>query len=213
MGMNRRQFMSAVAACPVCVAAVGGARAEGPHWSYEHADHWGEESAFKVCGIGDQQSPVDLVGAVHAQIDAPTIAWPSGDFEIVNNGHTIQVNLPPGGTVTSQGKTYDLKQFHFHTPSEHARDGKRTAMEVHFVHLNDKGSAAVIGAFLEAGGVNSVFSTVMAAAPKAEGKAKLGTSIDPAALLPKDRQFYRYEGSLTTPPCAEVVEWLSLIHI
>jgi carbonic anhydrase len=209
MVMTRRYFMSALAACPACVAGLRGARADTAHWSYEHPDSWGAESAFKACGIGDQQSPIDLRGAVRAQVEAPATSWPSGDFEVVNNGHTIHVGVPPAGFVTSQGRRYELKQFHFHTPSEHALDGKRTSMEAHFVHTDGSGNAAVIGVFLEGGakGFNPVFSAIMKAAPKAEGMAKLGAPINPSALLPRNTRFYRYEGSLTTPPCSEVVEW------
>ena len=210
MSFTRRQFVAAVAACPVCAAAIGGARGEGAHhWTYEHPDSWGEGSAFKACGVGDQQSPIDLTNPIRASVEPPKISWPKGDFEVVNNGHTIQVNVAPGGTVTSQGRKYDLKQFHFHTPSEHALDGRRTPMEAHFVHMGEGGNAAVIGVFLEAGGKDAspVFSAVMAAAPKEEGKGKLAKPVYPAAFLPKSKRFFRYEGSLTTPPCSEVVEW------
>ena len=210
MSISRRQFVTALAACPVCVAALRGARAEGAHtWSYERPESWGEESAFKACGVGDQQSPIDLTNPVRASIEPPTMSWPQGDFEVANNGHTIQLNVPPGGTLTSQGRKYELKQFHFHTPSEHALNGKRSPMEAHFVHMGEGGNAVVIGVFLEAGAKDAspVFSAVMNAAPKAEGNAKLSRPIDPEALLPKDRRFFRYEGSLTTPPCSEVVEW------
>ncbi len=137
------------------------------------------------------------------------MSWQPQAFSVVNNGHTIQANASPGGFATSAGRKYELQQFHFHTPSEHALDGKRSAMEAPFIHAGESGNLMVIGVFLEGGGqdANPVFSALMAAAPKSEGEAALNEAIDPASLLPTAKHFFRYEGSLTTPPCSEVVEW------
>ena len=209
MAFSRRQFLVGLGACPMCAAAAGVTRAEGTHWSYADPRNWGADGRYPACSIGGEQSPIDLTGAVRAEIEPPTASWQPQAFSVVNNGHTIQANAPPGGFATSAGRRYELQQFHFHTPSEHTLDGKRSAMEAHFVHVGEDGNLMVIGVFLEAGGqdANPAFSALMAAAPKGEGEAMLNVAIDPASLLPKARHFFRYEGSLTTPPCSEVVEW------
>ena len=152
---------------------------------------------------------MSLTGAVWAEIEPPAVSWRTEAFRIVNNGHTIQANASPGGFATSARRKYKVQQFHFHAPSEHTLDGKRSAMEAHFVHAVEGGDLMVIGVFLEGGGKDAkpAFSALMAAAPKDEGEAALNAAMDPASLLPKARHFFRYEGSLTTPPCSEVVEW------
>jgi carbonic anhydrase len=209
MAFSRRQFLAGLAACPVCAGAASVARAEGAHWSYADPQNWGADGTFPACSIGGEQSPIDLTGAVRAEIEPPDVSWGTEAFSIVNNGHTIQANASPGGFATSGGRKYELQQFHFHAPSEHTLDGKRSAMEAHFVHSGEGGNVMVIGVFLEAGAPDTspAFSALMAAAPKGEGEAALKEAIDAASLLPKARHFFRYEGSLTTPPCSEVVEW------
>jgi carbonic anhydrase len=193
----------------VCAAAVGAAAAEGAHWTYVDPGNWGTDGRYPACSIGGEQSPIDLTGAVRAEIEPPVVSWRAEAFSVVNNGHTIQANASTGGFATSAGRKYELQQFHFHAPSEHTLDGKRSAMEPHFVHAGEGGNLMVIGVFLEGGGqdANPAFSALMAGAPKDEGEAALNAPIDPVWLLPKASHFFRYEGSLTTPPCSEVVEW------
>lgn len=207
MAFSRRQFLAGLAACPVC-AAAGVARAEGAHWDYADPQNWGADGTYPACSIGGEQSPINLAGAVRAEMEPPAVSWQPQAFGVANNGHTIQAEAAPGSVATSNGRKYALQQFHFHTPSEHALDGARSAMEAHFVHAGEGGNLMVIGVFLEGRkDGNPSFSTLMAAAPKSEGEATLNAAIDPARLLPDARRFYRYEGSLTTPPCSETVEW------
>ncbi|MFH3480839.1 carbonic anhydrase [Xanthobacter variabilis] len=207
--LNRRTLLAAFALCPTCASL---ARADSVHWSYEGSgapEHWGSlEKGFQACSIGTQQSPVNLKGSVRAETAGPKLAWKSAPFKVVNNGHTIQLDATDdAGTAEMNGKTYSLRQFHFHTPSEHALDGKRTAMEAHFVHAAEDGGLLVVGVFMVPGGKSDAFSAVMAAAPKKQGFAPLPSPMDPTAFLPDARGLYRYEGSLTTPPCSEVVDW------
>lgn len=208
--MDRRKFLGSLIACPVCASAAL-AQEAAPHWKYEGehgAAKWGEmDSKFKACAIGGEQSPVDLTGAIHADLHRVAIHWKPEAFEIANNGHTIQLTAQDGGSIASARITYALKQFHFHTPSEHALGGKRTAMEAHFVHASSEGRLAVVGVLMTTGKRHEGFAEIMRAAPKREGEEKLRTALDPHSFLPQNRSFYRYEGSLTTPPCSETVEW------
>ncbi|ABS67472.1 carbonic anhydrase [Xanthobacter versatilis] len=209
MAVTRRTLLAGLIACPVCASA---AHAAGVHWTYEgHGgpQEWGSlESGFQACAVGSQQSPINLEGAVQAAGDGPTLAWKPDAFKIVNNGHTIQADVVgDAGTATMGGKTYTLRQFHFHAPSEHALNGERTAMEAHFVHDAPGGGLLVVGVFIKPGATNAAFSEVMASAPRAEGSTALKAPLDATGLLPAQRATYRYEGSLTTPPCSEVVDW------
>lgn len=214
--MNRRHALKALAGlalCPLC-AQVGFA-AEGAHWSYEGAggpDHWGDvDAASKVCSAGSQQSPIDIRDAIKARLPRLKTAWARSADTIVNNGHTIQLNVAPGSTLTLGKDGYTLLQFHFHHPSEHTVSGKISPMEVHFVHRNSAGGLTVVGALMIAGHTNATFNKIVAAMPAHEGEpVKVAVGIDPNKLLPPLRSYYRYAGSLTTPPCSETVEWLVL---
>ncbi len=212
MAFTRRALLAALSVCPICAGVARAAESGSPHWSYEgHGGpaRWGSlEQGFAACSVGNQQSPVDLDGAVTAAGAGPALAWKPDAFRVTNNGHTIQADVAgDAGAATIGGKTYTLRQFHFHAPSEHAVAGKRSAMEAHFVHADADGSLLVLGVFLVPGQVNPAFAKIMAAAPKAAGAKALDAALDPAGLLPQARSVYRYEGSLTTPPCSEVVDW------
>jgi len=182
------------------------------HWSYGGEggpEHWGELAPENSpCATGIQQSPIDLSGAMPASVEAPKPHWvPARGGMIVNNGHTIQVDISSGGGVTLGGKDYTLKQFHFHHPSEHTIDGKQFPLEVHFVHAAKDGDLAVIGVMLAEGSNNPNLDAIWATAPGKEGKAAVAFEIDVAKFLPEASGAFRYEGSLTTPPCSETVHW------
>ncbi|MGB6437045.1 MAG: carbonic anhydrase family protein [Bradyrhizobium sp.] len=215
--MNRRRALKALtglALCPLCASAVFAA--EGAHWTYEGTtgpDNWGDvDAASKVCSVGSQQSPIDIIRSIKAQLPPLRIAWGKTADTIVNNGHTIELKAAKSSTLTFGGGPYRLLQFHFHRPSEHLIRGKRFPMEVHFVHAHASGALAVIGALMAAGKPNPVFSKIIATMPMQEGETvKADPAINPNDLLPARLAYYRYPGSLTTPPCSETVEWLLLI--
>lgn len=211
--MERRNFMKGLALlglCPLCTTS--GFAAEGTHWSYEGEsgpDHWGAMGPDNAaCSVGSQQSPLDISGAVKADLPEIAIAWNAGEGKIVNNGHTIQINAAAGSKLTRGDRTYELLQFHFHTPSEHKVDGKAFPMEVHFVHKNaDTGTLGVLGVFIKPGADNAAFAGLAEAFPAEAGK-EAAIGIDPRGLLPGKLGYWAYEGSLTTPPCSEIVDWM-----
>ena len=213
--MNRRHALKALAGlalCPICAPASFAA--EGAHWGYE-GEHgpgrWGDlDAASKACSIGSQQSPIDIRSSIASRLPPLQISWPKKPDMIVNNGHTIQVNADAGNTLTVGKDKYDLLQYHFHHPSEHLIGGRNFPMEVHFVHRNGAGNLAVVGALMTAGRPNAAFSKIVAAMPAKEGPAIKMAAADPNQMLPAKRGYYQYSGSLTTPPCSEVVNWLLL---
>ena len=183
------------------------------HWGYEGAmgpDRWGDE--FPTCAKGKSQSPLNIKGPFEKAQFGVAPDYKPGQLKIVNNGHTIQVNVPPGSKLRIDSKPFELLQFHFHRPSEELIDGKPAAMVVHFVHKNDAGRLAVLGVLLKEGNENPGIKTLWANAPLTEGPEVQpeGVMFNPANLLPREYEFYSYEGSLTTPPCNEGVRFFIL---
>lgn len=163
----------------------------------------------KPCGTGMNQSPVDLASPVEADLAPLTLAYAKGGHEVLNNGHTIQVNYQPGSTLTVDGHNYELKQFHFHAPSENHIDGKSFPMEAHLVHADADGHLAVVAVMFEEGAANKMLEKVWEKMPAEHGdKNALDSEVSVNGILPANRDYYRFNGSLTTPPCSEGVLWL-----
>lgn len=198
------------------------------HWGYEGEKGpaaWGSLTpVYAVCGNGTMQSPIDIPakavpGTTSLKVEYGTtvldIAHHEHVEEIINNGHTIQVSVDGDHAIELNGKKYALKQFHFHTSSEHLVGGKSFPMEMHLVHQSDDGMFAVVGVlFTTKAGESSVFDKVIPYLPSKPGDKQTfdNVFIDLDQLLPKERTGYHYVGSLTTPPCTENVQWLVLDH-
>src|SRR5690242_10766169 len=170
------------------------------HWSYggeEGPAHWSELAAENsVCSAGLQQSPIDLTGALSAKVSTPKLEWiPARGGMVINNGHTIQVDVSGAGGIELDGVKYSLKQFHFHHPSEHTIDGKTFPLELHLVHAAADGRLAVIGIMFLEGSPNPALDAVWATAPAKEGKAAVAFQIDASKFMPKTSSAFRYEGS------------------
>ena len=175
--------------------------------------HWGDLSpAFAACKLGVSQSPIDLTSDTEAKPHDLDFRYAPAPLEIINNGHTIQVNYTPGSALLSGGRQFALVQFHFHHLSEHTVDGQPADMELHLVHQDTAGNLAVVGVFLAAGQQNEALQPVWAHMPAAVGEERQvqGVTINAADLLPADLAYYSYMGSLTTPPCSEDVRWFVL---
>ena len=183
------------------------------HWEYEGAmgpENWGKE--FPTCGKGKSQSPLNIKGPFEKVRFNVAPDYKPGPLKILYNGHTIQVNVAPGSKLRIDGKPFELLQFHFHRPSEEHIDGKPSAMVIHFVHKNEAGELAVLGVLLKEGNENPGLKTLWAHAPAKEGPEVTpnGVVFNPANLLPRELEFYSYDGSLTTPPCTEKVKFFIL---
>ncbi|HEY9132094.1 MAG TPA: carbonic anhydrase family protein [Dyella sp.] len=207
--MKKRNVIALASALAIAPWMAGAVQ---PHWSYTGKDnpsHWGSiEPAYASCSLGKQQSPIDIHDAHKALLAPIVFAYRASQATVVNNGHTIQVTLSDPGTVRLANEEYKLTQFHFHTPSEEAIDGKRFPMVAHLVHRNASGQLAVISVLIKQGKPNAKLAPIFSLMPSQEGKAQvLPAAFDPSNLLPAERGYYSFTGSLTTPPCSEGVRW------
>lgn len=187
---------------------------DGPvHWSYEGGagpGAWAKlNPEFARCATGTRQSPIDIRDGIKVQLDPVEFDYKPTPFRVVDNGHTVQVNVDPGNTIAVLGRRYELVQFHFHRPSEERINGKRFDMVVHLVHKDESGRLAVVAVLLEQGSAQPVVQTVWNNLPLEKGEEQAArTPIDLNRLLPEQRGYYTYMGSLTTPPCSEGVLWM-----
>lgn len=187
--------------------------AHGPAWSYGGPggpEYWGRlDPAWSICSAGQQESPIDLTGAIAADLGPLDLQWRQLPTRVFDTGHAIQVEASPGSNLTMGGKGYRLLQLHVHQPSEHLLNGHRFPLEIHFVHSAPDGTLGVVGVFAEPGAANPEIQTVLEAIAT-PGEADDRPTLDLSALLPEQRDYFRYEGSLTTPPCSETVNWAVL---
>lgn len=191
--------------------------ADDLHWGYSGdagPEYWGALSPdYALCAAGSAQSPIDIRDASELDLVDIEFQYSESANTIFNNGHTIQVNVDPGSAIVYNGIRYDLLQFHFHAPSEHTIDGAPAPLEIHFVHQDaNSGNLAVVGILLTAGeSENAAYAGVFNYLPAHAGEPEArGERLSLAALLPEARSYYTYQGSLTTPPCSEIVRWLLL---
>lgn len=185
------------------------------HWAYEGEggpDHWGKlKSEYATCASGKRQSPIDIRDGIGVDLEPIQFNYRLSQFRVVDNGHTIQVAVG-GSDISLLGKRYELVQFHFHRPSEERVNGRAFDMVVHLVHKAEDGRLAVLAILLEKGKEHPLIQTVWNNLPleRNEDVTPPDLAIDVAQLLPENRQYYTYMGSLTTPPCSEGVLWLVL---
>lgn len=186
------------------------------HWSYEGEngpEHWGKlDNAYALCQIGKNQSPINITSPLNAHLPPLDVHYSNSPLTLLNNGHTVQANLPAlhGETITLDGVSWRLQQFHFHAPAENTINGKRYPLEMHLVHQNDNGQIAVVALMFDTGNANDALNSLWRVMPEQEGNHVDVKSFNLDALLPPDRTYQRFSGSLTTPPCSEGVVWLVL---
>ncbi len=185
------------------------------HWAYDGEfgpQNWGKlKPEWAQCAVGRTQSPIDIREGIKVDLPAITFDYKTTYFTIVDNGHTVQVNVGEGSSFTLSGKRYELVQFHFHKPAEERVNGKSYEMVAHLVHKDVDNNLAVIAVLLERGDESPVFNTLWAHLPLQKNvETTPDVSIDLAKLLPERREYFTYMGSLTTPPCSEGVTWIVL---
>lgn len=202
------------AAGPATIESAESPATEEPTWTYEGAtgpEAWGTLSGeYAACSAGGAQSPIDLRRAAAQEADLPPLRLEYGDanVRVEDTGHGYKATPANAHTLRVGEDTYRLLQFHPHGPGEHTLNGQSYPMEFHFVHQNDAGELAVVGVMVQEGAANPAYQPfVETSASEAQGTAAIGSL---EALLPTDRSYFTYEGSLTTPPCTEGVRWIVL---
>jgi len=188
------------------------------HWGYAGdlgPEHWASLAPEnKTCGVGTRQSPIDIRDAIAVNLEPITFDYRASGFSVLDDGHTVQVNVAPGNGITVMGRRYELVEFHFHRPSEERLNGKQFDMSAHLVHKDGQGRQAIVAVLLERGADNKaqpLLQTVWANLPLEKGEAlQAQAQIDLNQLLPAERGYATYMGSMTTPPCSEGVLWMVL---
>ncbi len=216
--MTVRAIPLAIGLTVVTAALVPASAEQHHHWSYSGEggpSHWAELDAKNaVCGEGKSQSPVNIRTQDVRRTQLPKLMfnYRSAPLHIIDNGHSVQINVEPGSVLKVGDKSYQLLQCHFHLPSEELMNGKRSEMVAHLVHRDTEGKLAVVAVLLRTGQPNSTVEALWSHLPKQKGKeADFNDAlINPAGLLPSDHSYFTYTGSLTTPPCSEGVRWLVL---
>lgn len=218
--MKRRDLFKFLPIKAVAIALVffPAKQAEASKWSYRGetgTDFWGEiDPEFSTCTVGEAQSPINVESAVTSDISNLKLNYQDTPLKIVNNGRTIRVDYQPGSSLALDDQVYELLQFHFHQPSEHLIAGETFKMEAHFVHKNKiTGNLVVLAVLMSQGQINQALDRIWQKIPFTDQRESKVSDlmVNALQLLPKNQsQYYRYQGSLTTPPCSEIVTWLIL---
>jgi len=184
---------------------------EHAHWGYSGdgaPENWASLTGDNFACTGKNQSPINLTGFIESELAPIVFHYQAGGNEIVNNGHTVQVNYQKGSYIEIDGKQFNLLQFHFHAPSENHINGEAYPLEGHLVHADKDGNLAVIAVMFKEGDENKGLATAWKQIPMHEGdKHAFSASVDAIDILPENKDYYRFNGSLTTPPCSEGVRW------
>lgn len=185
------------------------------HWSYSGDGgpaEWGKlRPDFSTCAKGQRQSPIDIRGGIKVELEPIKFNYRATGFNVLDNGHTVQANLGYGNSIEVGGRRYELVQFHFHRPSEERINGRQFEMVAHLVHKDPEGRLAVVAVLMDQGKQHPMVQLVWNSLPLEKNEEQpSAVPIDMNLMLPEDRRYYTYMGSLTTPPCSEGVLWLVL---
>jgi carbonic anhydrase len=191
------------------------ATAQNANWNYEGKTgplRWGKlDPSYRACSDGHEQSPLDIHGAhLDKALKPIEFHYIAGPVTVENNGRAIVVHVDPGSYIVAGGVRYNLVEFEFRHPGEETVKGKFSDMSAHLVHRSADGKIAILAVRLleNQNFPNALLAALWKHLPTTAGKSeKVAEMINPGGLLPADRGYWTYMGSLTTPPCTEGVRW------
>jgi carbonic anhydrase len=184
-----------------------------PDWAHSGTlgpQAWGSlHPGWATCASGRRQSPIDIRDGLAVELEVPGFEYRPSAFRVLDNGHAVQVNVEPGNALVIRGRRYELQQVQFRRPSEERIDGRSFEMSAHLLHRDADGHLAMVAVLFERGSGQPVVQTVLNHLPlEKHEEFAARVPIDLTRLLPEDRRYYTYMGSLTTPPCSEGVLWV-----
>ncbi|MEI8634465.1 carbonic anhydrase family protein [Vibrio sp. PP-XX7] len=208
--MNKLYVAMSVSAVLSLSAGVQASN-DGSRWGYQSVygpESWGHVS--KTCETGKNQSPINIKDTLQADLKPLVFKYEGEVTALQNNGHTLQATVTGDNVLVVDGQEFTLKQFHFHTPSENLINDHQYPLEAHFVHANRAGELAVVSVMYDAGTANAELAQLAKELPQSGHTVKLEQPFPVQSMLPSTQSYYRFNGSLTTPPCSEGVRWLVL---
>ena len=184
-----------------------------PPWAFEGPlgpENWGER--YAMCARGRNQAPINIAGPLMRVKYDLVQDYRNGPLAMVNDGKTVVVNVSPGSRMRIDSLPYELVSLTFQRPSGEQIDGKPAPMGIHFLHRDLNGKMVTVVVLLKEGNENPGIKLLWSHMPAKEGPEVKpeGVSINPANLLPRDMKFFRYDGSLSTPPCSENMRYYVL---
>ena len=188
------------------------------HWAYHGINGpqtWGRlKPEYATCATGQRQSPINIEESATLRGPAEAIGfdYQPSNATIVNDGHTVKVDMNGDNGINVRGSRFHLIQVHFHHPAEEKVNFRSFAMVAHLVHRNHLGQLAVVAVLLEPGEANPVINHLWTYMPLGRGDRVPfpAGSVNLTGLLPQSQLYYQFMGSLTTPPCTEDVLWMVL---
>ncbi len=220
--MRVRLFVSAAVLSVLALTACRSTPPASEEWSYHGSTgprYWGSlRDEWRTCGSGDRQSPVNLEGATPLP-PAFTVTYSTAPtLDVFNSGHDIRADATGLGSLTLDLMQYPVKEFHFHTRSEHRYERPNGItdypIEMHVVHESGD-RRVVLGIFIvpirPGEQPNTELSKIWERLPVERDQRITVADFDFGKLVPADHSARRYAGSLTTPACDQNVSWFVLM--
>lgn len=176
--------------------------------------YWGHlDARYATCVTGKSQSPINLTEnqAVHTSgLPSLDISYRDVPLRLIHSDHGLRGNYPLGSFIRLGEQRFELTHYQFHTPSEHHLEGFAYPMEIQLVHRDGEGRHVIMSVIVQEGETNDALTGILNNLPTEKDALQVfeRVNFNPVGFLPTDKRFFRYVGSMTTPPCNEGVVWL-----